>query len=131
MAPPGKEALYVLVPSPNLRGVTDWEKETPALTQRILETIERRRLPGLRERIRFVKTRTPHEFHRDLNLRDGAAFGLSHDVMQIGPMRPDSRHNRIRNCYFTGASTRPATGVPLVTMSAMQTVERIEEELPA
>jgi phytoene desaturase len=131
MAPPGGEALYVLVPSPNLQGITDWETQTPALADRIVETIERRRLPGLRSRIRFMKTRTPLDFRDELNLFAGAAFGLSHGIFQIGPLRPDNRHARIANCFFAGASTRPATGVPLVTMSAMQTVERICEEIPA
>jgi phytoene desaturase len=131
MAPPGGEALYVLVPSPNLLGVTDWAGQTPALADRIIDTIERRRLPGLRSRIRFMKTRTPLDFRDELNLVAGAAFGLSHGIFQIGPLRPDNRHARIENCYFAGASTRPATGVPLVTMSAMQTVERICEEMPA
>ncbi|HET9029571.1 MAG TPA: phytoene desaturase family protein [Candidatus Aquilonibacter sp.] len=131
MAPPGGEALYVLVPSPNLRGSTDWRSQTPALAQRILETIERRRLPGLRSRIRFMRTRTPLDFRHELNLNDGAAFGLSHDVLQIGPLRPDNRHKRLKNLFFTGASTRPATGLPLVTLSAMQTADRIFEEIPA
>lgn len=131
MAPPGCEALYILVPAPNLTGRFDWQHQTPALVERIVDTIERRRLPGLRDRIRFVKTRTPLEFRDELNLNAGAAFGLSHGVLQIGPMRPDTRHARLHNCYFTGASTRPATGVPLVTLSALQTVERIEEEIPA
>jgi phytoene desaturase len=131
MAPPGAEAFYVLVPAPNLDGITDWSTQTPEITDRILGMIEKRRLPGLRSRIRFVRTRTPLDFRDDLNLNRGAAFGLSHDVLQIGPMRPDSRHKTISNCYFAGASTRPATGVPLVTMSAMQTAERIFEEMPA
>ena len=130
MAPPGCEALYVLVPSPSLDSTMDWPAQTPALIDRILATIEQRRLPGLRQRIRFMKHRTPVHFHDELNLNLGAAFGLSHDLLQIGPMRPDNRHARYRNLYFAGASTRPATGVPLVTMSAMQTVERILEEMP-
>ncbi|MDE2480989.1 MAG: phytoene desaturase [bacterium] len=131
IAPPGGESLYVLVPAPNLSGITDWATQTTELAERILGMIEARRLPGLRARIRFYKTRTPLDFHDELNLNIGAAFGLSHDVLQIGPMRPDNRHATIENCYFAGASTRPATGVPLVTMSAMQTVERICEEMPA
>ena len=131
MAPPGAEALYLLVPAPNLSGVTDWAAQTPALAQRILEIVETRRLPGLRSRIRFMKTRTPLDFRDELGLNIGAAFGLSHDVLQIGPLRPDNRHAKLRNVYFAGASTRPATGLPLVTMGAMQTVERILEEIPA
>lgn len=131
MAPPGCEALYVLVPAPNLSGQTDWALETGALAERVLEIVEQRRLPGLRSRIRFMRTRTPLEFRDELHLNAGAAFGLSHDVLQIGPMRPDNRHRHLANCYFAGASTRPATGVPLVTLSGMQTAQRILEEIPA
>lgn len=129
MAPPGCEALYLLVPVPNLRGAADWSR-TSEIAESILDTVERRRLPGLRSRIRFYKTRTPQSFLHELNLHDGSAFGLSHNLMQIGPLRPDNRHARYRNVYFAGASTRPATGLPLVTMGAMQTVERIVEEQP-
>ena len=131
MAPPGGEALYVLVPAPNLHSHVDWRDQTPALIESVLDRIEARRLPGLRSRIRFYKVRTPVEFAEDLNLNRGAAFGLSHDIFQIGPLRPDNRHTKYMNCFFAGASTRPATGLPLVTMSAQQTVERIREEMPS
>lgn len=130
-APLGKDALYVLIPVPNMAGSTDWESEADALAESILERIERRRLPGLRSRIRWYKCRTPVDFERTLNLAGGSAFGLSHDLLQIGPLRPDNRHTRYRNVFFAGASTRPATGLPLVTLGAMQTVERIIEEIPA
>ena len=129
MAPPGGEALYVLVPCPNLDGVIDWENEREAIVDRIIDRIEQRRLPGLRARITVRETRTPLEFERVLNLNRGAAFGLSHDLLQIGPMRPDNRHRSLHNVYFAGSSTRPATGLPLVAMSAMQTVDRIERDL--
>ncbi|HET7813815.1 MAG TPA: phytoene desaturase family protein [Candidatus Baltobacteraceae bacterium] len=131
MAPPGKEALYVLVPAPNLRGGIDWQGQAPSLAQHILAIVERRRLPGLRSRIRWMRTRTPLDFETELNLHGGAAFGLSHGLTQIGPLRPDTRHKRYRNLYFAGASTRPATGLPLVTMSAMQTADRIREDFAA
>ncbi len=129
VAPAGGESLYVLVPVPNLRKFSGWHR-TEEIVERILSTVERRRLPGLRSRLRFYKTRTPLEFERNLHLHDGAAFGLSHDVFQIGPLRPDNRHRRYRNVYFVGASTRPATGLPMVTLGAMQTAERILEEHP-
>ncbi|HEY1428418.1 MAG TPA: phytoene desaturase family protein [Candidatus Tumulicola sp.] len=131
MAPPGSTALYVLVPVANLDGTTDWKQRTGELADRVLESVEGRRFPGLRQRIRWKETRTPQYFLDELNCSRGSAFGLSHDLLQIGPMRPDTRHRRLRNVYFAGASTRPATGLPLVTMSAMQTVERIREEIPA
>jgi len=129
MAPPGKEALYLLLPAPSLEGVVDWEGDRTALVERALEIVEARRLPGLRSRIRWVRSRTPVEFQNELCLNRGSAFGLSHDLFQIGPMRPDNRHATLGNCFFAGASTRPATGLPLVTLGAVQTVERICEEV--
>ncbi|MDQ2864806.1 MAG: phytoene desaturase family protein [Candidatus Eremiobacteraeota bacterium] len=129
MAPQGAEALYLLVPVPNLSGVADWTRSSE-IAESVIDIVERRRLPGLRSRIRFYKTRTPLDFFHDLNLHRGAAFGLAHGLLQIGPMRPDNRHARFRNAYFVGASTRPATGLPLVTLGAMQSVERIVEEHP-
>lgn len=129
MAPKGCEALYLLVPVPNLSGSTDWSRVS-SIAESILEIVERRRLPGLRSHLRFYKTRTPADFLGELNLHGGAAFGLSHGLFQIGPLRPDNRHAKYGNVYFTGASTRPATGLPLVTMGAMQSVERILEEQP-
>lgn len=130
-APPGADALYVLVPTPDCGSTTDWERETPALADAILDRIEHRRLPGLRSRIRWMRQRTPADFARTLNLTGGSAFGLAHDLLQIGPLRPDNRHARYHNLYFAGASTRPATGLPLVALGAMQTAERIAEELSA
>ncbi len=129
MAPTGKEALYLLVPAPSLLGVVDWAGERDAIVDRALRIVEERRLPGLRSRIRWVRSRTPLEFQDELSLNFGSAFGLSHDILQIGPMRPDNRHATLKNCYFVGASTRPATGLPLVTLGAVQSVERICEEL--
>ncbi len=129
-APRGAEALYVLVPAPNLEGRTQWERQEDEIAAAVLERIERRRLPGLRSRIRFCKVRSPRHFAAELNVSHGSAFGLSHGLLQIGPMRPANRHARYRNAYFAGASTRPATGLPLVTMSAMQTTDRIIREVP-
>jgi phytoene desaturase len=35
----------------------------------------------------------------------------------------------VRNVYFVGASTRPGTGVPLVTIGAKLVAERIGRDL--
>ncbi len=59
----------------------------------------------------------------------GAAFGLSHNFQQVGYLRPQNRHRLYKNLYFTGASTHPGTGLPIVLLSAKLTVERIAKEL--
>ena len=85
-------------------------------------------LPGLRERMAFEETMGPPEYLHSWNLAKGAAFGLSHNFMQVGYLRPHNRHARYGNLYFVGASTHPGTGVPIVLLSARLTVERMLQE---
>ena len=70
----------------------------------------------------------PARYLNELNLAKGAAFGLSHNFMQVGYLRPRNRHARYRNLYFVGASTHPGTGLPIVLISARLAVERILSE---
>ena len=70
----------------------------------------------------------PPEFLERLNLAKGSAFGLSHNFLQVGYLRPHNRHPRYSNLYFAGASTHPGTGLPIVLLSAKLTVERILAE---
>jgi phytoene dehydrogenase-like protein len=63
------------------------------------------------------------------NLAKGAAFGLSHNFMQVGYLRPHNRHHRYSNLYFVGSSTHPGTGLPMVLLSARLTTERILKEI--
>jgi phytoene desaturase len=60
------------------------------------------------------------------NVTRGSVFGsLSHSLLQMGYFRPHNRHARYRNLYFTGGSTHPGNGIPLVLLSAKLTSERI------
>ncbi|MES2570436.1 MAG: phytoene desaturase family protein, partial [Verrucomicrobiota bacterium] len=60
VAPPGGEALYVLVHTPYLRPHHDWREMLPGYRRVILEKLERTAgLHGLRERIAFESALTP------------------------------------------------------------------------
>jgi len=71
---------------------------------------------------------TPRDWFNVYNLAKGAAFGLSHNFMQVGYLRPHNRHHRYGNLYFAGSSTHPGTGLPMVLLSARLTTERILKE---
>ena len=60
--------------------------------------------------------------------RNLVAFGLSHNFTQVGYLRPQNRHSDYQNLYFTGSSTHPGTGLPIVLLSARLTTERILED---
>ena len=85
-------------------------------------------LKGLEERIVGEQVMDPARYLNELNLAKGAAFGLSHNFMQVGYLRPHNRHARYRNLYFVGASTHPGTGLPIVLISARLVVARILSE---
>ena len=132
-APPGCENLFVLVLAPSqprdrARWI-DWSVEGPRVEEQTLSRLEA--TLGLTDLRRHIVTRrltTPTTFSdRYGNLR-GEAFGLSHNLRQIGWFRPHNRHPRLRNLYFVGQSTHPGCGLPMVLISAECVVERILEE---
>jgi phytoene desaturase len=130
-APNGQETLYVLVPVGHLdaRSEQDWE----ALVNRARETVFTRLAKemgavDLRKHIKFEIVYQPKTWQKRFNLEKGAAFGLSHNFWQVGYLRPQNRHKEYKNLYFTGASTHPGTGLPIVLLSARLTTERILKE---
>ena len=82
----------------------------------------------LREHIKFEIVYQPEVWKERFNLEKGSAFGLSHNFMQVGYLRPQNRHKQYKNLYFAGASTHPGTGLPIVLLSAKLTTQRILKE---
>jgi phytoene desaturase len=129
MAPDGMECLYVLVPVPHLRDTSvDWEREGPPFKQKVYDLLQKR--GGVeRDWVVFEKVRTPLDWRADYNLEEGAAFGIGHGISQVGYFRPPMVSKSVRRLYFVGASTRPGTGVPLVTIGGRLVADRIGREV--
>jgi len=130
-APAGQDTLFVLVPVGHLSARTkqDWQALTEKARQTVFARLEKdlgiRDLPA---HIKFEVTYTPLDWQKRFNLDKGAAFGLSHNFWQVGYLRPQNRHKKYKNLYFTGASTHPGTGLPIVLLSAKLTAQRILQE---
>jgi len=130
-APAGQDTLYVLVPVSHLdaRSKQDWN----ALVDRAREVVfnrlaQEKGATDLREHIKFEIVYQPEVWKERFNLEKGSAFGLSHNFMQVGYLRPQNRHKQYKNLYFAGASTHPGTGLPIVLLSAKLTTQRILKE---
>ena len=129
-APAGMEALYVLVPTPHLGENVDWEREGPAFKERIYDLLEKKAgIEDIRSHVVYETIKTPQDWLSDYNLEEGAAFGLGHGIFQVGFFRPPLASKTVKGVYFVGASTRPGTGVPLVTIGAKLAAERIGRDL--
>lgn len=125
LAPTGKDSLYFLVPVPRQHPSLDWAVEGPKVRARVFERMAELGYPQLEADIEFEHTLTPDDWAQQLNLKHGAAFGLSHHFFQVGPFRPANVDPKVKNLFFVGASTQPGTGVPMVMLSAKLVAERV------
>lgn len=132
-APPGEDTLFVLVPAGHLDDNIrqDWEAMLAQARSAVLHRLADVGVSDVEKHLKFEVAATPRDWLNWYNLAKGAAFGLSHNVLQVGYLRPQNRHRRYHNLYFTGASTHPGTGLPMVLLSARLTTERILREIGA
>ncbi|MEH3107787.1 MAG: phytoene desaturase [Sphingomonas fennica] len=122
MAPEGCSTFYALAPVPHLGKLPiDWETHGASYADRILEEVERRVVPGLRDRIVTRFHYTPVDFREDLAAHLGSAFSLEPVLTQSAWFRVHNRDDAIPNLYFTGAGTHPGAGIPGVVGSAKAT----------
>ncbi|MFW9920550.1 MAG: phytoene desaturase family protein [Candidatus Thorarchaeota archaeon] len=118
LAPEGCEAMYACTPVTNLDSKTDWEEKKESYRDHILETLDRRVLPGLVDNLEVVEVFTPQDYHDQFNSYKGAGFSLQPILFQSGWFRPHNRSKDIKGLYLVGAGTHPGAGVPSVLMSA-------------
>jgi phytoene dehydrogenase-like protein len=132
MAPEDGDAIMVLVPVGCLDENTpqDWDTMRDRARDWVIDNLEKIGVDNLRKRLRFEETLMPPDYKNVWNLARGTAFGLSHNVLQVGYLRPQNRHRRYGNLYFVGSSTHPGTGVPIVLISAALVEKRIRKEHP-
>lgn len=128
LAPKGKNVMYILVPVPNLKSDVDWDKAVAQTRERVLERLKTIMRIDVKNHIETEAVFTPEDFLTKFNLTDGSAFGLSHYFFQSGYFRPHNVSRDVKGLYFTGASTYPGSGVPMVTLSGKLVAERINHD---
>jgi phytoene desaturase len=132
-APAGCENLFLLAlapsqhPDPAKR--IDWSVKGPQVEASLLARLETFGLTDLRKHIVTKRLVTPTDFTINYGNLRGEAFGLAHDLMQIGYFRPQNRHATYGNLFFVGQSTHPGCGLPMALISAECVVDRMLAEL--
>ncbi len=117
LAPPGHDCWYVLSPVPHLGGDIDWEKVGDRYRDRIMEYLEERYLPNLRQHVVSESRVDPRYFRDNLNSYLGSAFSVQPTLFQSAYWRPHNKDRDIPNLYFAGAGTHPGAGLPGVISS--------------
>ncbi len=129
-APPGGEALYVLVHTPYLRPHHDWKKMLPAYRRVILDKLKRTgRMPDLESRIVFERSLTPQDIHDRYRVLNGAIYGLASHGKFLGAFKPGNRSPDLRGLYLAGGAAHPGPGMPMVLMSGWIAADCLDRDL--
>ncbi|HEY9153284.1 MAG TPA: phytoene desaturase family protein [Anaerolineales bacterium] len=131
MAPDGEDTLTAIVPVGHMgeNGEQDWASLRDEAREHIFCRLASLGINDLEAHIKFEINFTPPSWRKRYNLMKGSTHGLCHNLMQLGYFRPDLQHPRYRNLYFTGASTRPGTGMPTAMVSGRLAAQRIIDQL--
>lgn len=127
MAPAGCSSVFVLVPLPLVDdpGKVEWRPITRRLRARILERL-RAEGAGIDEAaIEVEEVYTPADWMSRFGLHQGSAFGAAHTLLQLGPRRASNRSREVQGLFYTGASTTPGTGMPMVILSGKMAAARV------
>lgn len=130
-APPGCDTFSVAVGVGHLdpKHPQDWEHLTDTARKVVFKKLKRIGITDIEDHIKFEITVPPSEWEESLNISRGSVFGsLAHNIFQMGYFRPHNRDGRYKNLYFTGGSTHPGNGIPMVLLSARLVSERIISE---
>jgi phytoene desaturase len=131
LAPPGDSAVFILVPLPQTfhPDQEDWSFVIKNLRERVLNRLGQHGVKLSRADIINETVMTPSDWEKQFGLFRGSAFGAAHTLFQMGPFRYPNRDRHIKGLYYTGASTIPGTGLPMVVLSGKTTAERICNDL--
>jgi phytoene desaturase len=131
MAPSGQDTLIAIVPVGHMseNGEQNWAELRDEARKHVYRRLASIGIIDLESHIKFETTFTPLSWRKHYNLMKGSTHGLCHNLMQLGYFRPDLQHSSYRNLYFTGASTRPGTGMPTAMVSGRQSAQRIMDGL--
>ncbi|RVT90450.1 phytoene desaturase [Sphingomonas crocodyli] len=130
MAPKGCSTFYALAPVPHLgQHSPDWTEQGPHYQERIIDIVQARLIPDLRQRLVTSFHYTPVDFASDLGAHLGSAFSLEPRLTQSAWFRVHNRDDVLSNLYFVGAGTHPGAGIPGVVGSAQATAGLMIDDL--
>ena len=133
LAPVGQDSLTVVVPVGHInpKCPQDWTAIQDQARHYVLQRLTKIGISDLEKHIKFEVCYTPLDWQKRYNLVKGSTHGLSHNLLQMGYLRPRNQHHQYRNLYFVGASTHPGTGLPTVLVSSRLTTDCILQDADA
>lgn len=129
VAPPGGEALYILVHTPYLRDRHQWETLLPSYRKTILAKLGRTGgMPDLEDRIVVERALTPQDIHARYAVLSGAIYGLASHGRFFGAFKPSNRSPDLQGLYLAGGSAHPGPGMPMALMSGWIAADALDQD---
>jgi phytoene desaturase len=125
-APDGCENWYVLLNMPYHSG-QDWESATQQVRYSVLSDLKTHGI-DISDKIECEDVFTPLDFKNKYFSNRGSIYGISSNSMMAAFQRPANRSRLLKNLYFTGGSSHPGGGVPLVILSGRHAAKIIALE---
>lgn len=123
-APAGCESLFFVCPVPNLYFKQNWD-DRDEIVNSIIGDFSNRIGKNIQPEIISKTIYTPAEWRDRFNLHRGSGLGLSHNMNQIGALRPSNYDEKFKNVFYVGASTIPGAGLPMAIISSKLAFDRI------
>ena len=123
-APDNGENWFVLVNVPALSTNYNWQTQTQSYRNRVLDVLAQRGF-DVRGRIRAERILTPEDMRQMTGAWRGALYGPSPNSRCAAFRRPHNRSNVVKGLYFTGGTTHPGGGVPMVILSGKVAAEMV------
>ena len=132
VAPPGGEALYILVHTPYLRPHHDWDRMLPAYRRVVFDKLKRTAgLADLEDRIKVERHLTPQDIHGRYRVLDGAIYGLASHGRFLGAFKPGNRRRDVPGLYLAGGAAHPGPGMPMALMSGWIAADSLDQDRQA
>ena len=129
VAPPGGEALYVLVHTPYLRPHHNWKAMFAPYRQVILAKLKRTAgMHDIERRIVVEHALTPQDIHDRYRVLNGAIYGLASHGKFFGAFKPSNRRQDLTGLYLAGGAAHPGPGMPMVLMSGWIAADSLDRD---
>jgi phytoene desaturase len=129
VAPPGGEALYVLVHTPYLRREQDWKAMYPQYRRVIFDKLRRTAgLSDLERHIQVERFLTPQDIHERYGVLNGAIYGITSHGRLNGGFKPANHSPDVKGLYLAGGAAHPGPGMPMVMMSGWIAADKLDND---
>ena len=124
LAPESYDNLKILPHIPYLSPDSNLE-DYKSLKEKIYLKLERMGLENLRENILFEEILTPFDIQEMYYSNKGSIYGVVSDKNKNLGLKIPKKSSEFDNLYFVGGSVNPGGGMPMVTLSGINTAKEI------